>query len=201
MLKSNLFRFILIFFCSYFILLGLHEIKLVRKVHTGLFTSLEQVVFNVFHPTIKTDFEFYQKSAGLDYRPDKFDFSIKIFNREALSKNRRAKPMNILNASLDNIAIGPFILLLSLIIATPTHWKRKLLSFIIGLILIYILTALKYSKLFAENIESLAPRGLWGGLTNLYGNSLKSHEFILINVLLFWALLSIRKKELNWFLN
>lgn len=181
--------------------MGLHQLSWVKKGHTILFTNIEQVVFNIWHPTIKTDFALYKETQGLPFQPDKYDYSISIYDKKELKRNRRTKALNMLNASLDNIAIGPFVLLLSLILATPVNWKRKAAYFLIGLLMTYTLIALKYTKLFADNIESLTPGGLWGLLSRLYGDALTSHEFILINVLFFWAIISIRKKEINWLLN
>ena len=201
---SNPSKFILIFVVSYFVLIGAHQIKAFRSIHNHMFIGLEQTIFNIFNPHVKIDLTTYTRTEGVPYKPESFDHSFKIFNKETIKKSRNkrtVKPISMLNASLDNTSIGPIVLFLSLLFATPVGWRRKMIYAAIGILLIYILIALKYSYMFYENIDSLNPNGLWGLLSNSYGNAFRSHEFLLLNVLFIWVLTSIRSKELKWFLS
>lgn len=199
---NNITKFFLIFLLSYFTLMAIHQISAVRIAHTHVFNFMEELTFNLFNPSVRTDFTLYERTEGVPYQPDIYDYSIKIFDLKKYKSTRNkstAQPMSILNANMDNTGIGPMILFLALMIATPIGWKRKIILTLIGAFFIYILVALKYSYMFYENIESLDSSGLWGILSNLFGGAFRSHEFMLMNVVFVWILVSIRQKELQWF--
>lgn len=199
---NNITKFFLIFLLSYFTLMAIHHISAVRIAHTHVFNFMEELTFNLFNPSVRTDFTLYERTEGVPYQPDIYDYSIKIFDLKKYKSTRNkstAQPMSILNANMDNTGIGPMILFLALMIATPIGWKRKIILTLIGAFFIYILVALKYSYMFYENIESLDSSGLWGILSNLFGGAFRSHEFMLMNVVFVWILVSIRQKELQWF--
>lgn len=199
---NNITKFFLIFLLSYFTLMAIHQISAVRIAHTHVFNFMEELTFNLFNPSVRTDFTLYERTEGVPYQPDIYDYSIKIFDLKKYKSTRNkstAQPMSILNANMDNTGIGPMILFLALMIATPIGWKRKIILTLIGAFFIYILVALKYSYMFYENIESLDSSGLWGILSNLFGGAFRSHEFMLMNVVFVWILVSIRQKELLWF--
>ena len=204
MKQNNIVRFFIIFIVSYFILIGAHQFEVVRKIHTNIFIGFEQFTFNLFNPNIRTDFKLYKPIDGVPYQPDQYDYSIDIYDKKQWNNTlnkAQAKPMSVLNASMDNTGIGPMILFLALLIATPVLWKRKLVYLLVGALLIYTLVALKYSYMFYENIDSLESKGLWGVLSNLFGGAFRSHEFMLMNVLFVWILVCIRSKEIKWFMN
>ncbi len=204
MTMSNPLKFLIYFIICYFTLVALHEVKSVRNVHNQFFITVEQTVFNLFNPNIHIDISNYSETPGVPYRPESYDHSFTIFDKAKYKRVRNkqnAKPISLLNASLDNVSIGPLVLFLSLLLATPVVWKRKIAYALLGVFLIYILIALKYSFMFYENIESLNATGLWGFLSNSFGGAFRSHEFLLLNVLFIWALISIRSKEFKWFLS
>lgn len=199
---NNITRFLLIFLAGYFTLMAIHEVPSVRRAHTHVFNTMEEFTFNLFNPRIHTDFMLYQATEGVPYQPDVYDYSIKIYDIEkwkSTRNKRNVSPMSILNANMDNTGIGPMILFIALMLATPLGWKRKLLLTLLGAFVIYILVALKYSYMFYENIASLEASGLWGILSNLFGGAFRSHEFMLMNVVFVWVLVAIRQKELLWF--
>ena len=201
---TNPIKFLLYFCICYFSLVVVHEIKAVRSLHNSFFISVEQSVFNLFNPNTRIELSNYTQTPGVPYMPDSYDHSFTIFDKAKYKRARNkenAKPISLLNASLDNTSIGPLILFISLLIATPVVWKRKVIYGLLGILLVYILISLKYSFLFYENIESLSPIGLWGLLSKTFGGAFRSHEFLLLNVLFIWALVSIRSKEFKWFLS
>jgi len=187
---------------SYFSLLALHQIDSIRKAHTHVFNGFEQFVFNMFNPDYRTKFKLYEATEGVTYSPEAFDYSIEIYDKKKWKRTKNkttAKPISILNASLDNTGIGPMILFLALLIATPISWKRKLLYSFVGALSIYFLVALKYSYMFYENIDSIEASGLWGLLSTAFGGAFRSHEFMLMNIVFVWVLVCIRSKEIKWF--
>ena len=201
---SNPLKFLIFFCLSYFVIIALHEIKEVRSAHNSMFMATEQVVFNVFNPNIRIDLKQYEETPGVPYRPNSYDHAFVIYDKEKYrnaSNKRRVQPTSMLNASLDNSSIGPIVLFLALLIATPVIWWRKILYAIIGIILIYILIAIKYSYMFSININTIPSTGIWGFLSDTLGDAFRSHEFLLLNVAFIWAIVSIRSKEFRWFLS
>lgn len=201
---NNITKFVLTFCAVYFTAVALHESQSVRKAHAKVFTVLEEFTFNMFNPHYRVDFGDYKQLAQLDYRPDLYDFSMTIFDRKRWRQapmKSSVKPISMLNGSIDTMSIGPILLLIALIVATPTSWRRKLLYLAIGVFLSYILIALKYSHMFYENLDTYQPSGLWGLLSTTFGKAFRSHEFMLFNVLFIWVVIAIRKKELDWLLN
>lgn len=183
--------------------MALHQSKGVRSFHNNVFITLEQVAFNLFHPDYHTDFKKYQRTEGMPYQPDRYDYSIWIYDKKRWKRapvKSSVKPISKLNSPLDNSSIGPILLLLALIIATPVSWKRKILYSFIGIFLVYILIALKYSYMMYENLDNYEAHGLWGMLSTTFGNAFRSHEFLLMNVVFIWVLICIRSKEFKWFM-
>ena len=201
---SNPLKFLIFFCLSYFAIIALHEIKAVRSAHNNFFIVTEQIVFNALNPNIRIDLKHYEETPGVPYYPDLYDHAFVIYDKEKYRNTpnkRRAQATSMLNASLDNSSIGPVVLFLALLISTPVLWWRKIIYAFVGIILIYVLIALKYSFLFSTNINTIPSTGLWGFLSDVFGGAFRSHEFLLLNVAFIWAIVSIRSKELKWFLS
>ena len=199
----NIVKFALIFCTCYFILIALHQLKQVRSVHNNIFIATEQVVFNIFNPNIRIDLEQYKETPGVPYHPEYYDHSFIIFDKKQYrnaANKRRVSPVTQLSASLDNTTIGPILLFLSLMIATPMLWWRKILGVLGGIFLIYIMIAFKYSYMFATNISTIPSTGVWGFLSEIFG-SLRTHENLLWYVVFFWVIIAIRSKQLKWFVS
>lgn len=202
-MKSNITRFVVVFLIIYFIIVALHQFDGARKIHSSIFCTGEQFVFNLFHPTIRVDFGPYKRIDGVPYQPDKYDYSIQLFSKKkwrSTVNKARVTPISQLNASLDNTAIGPMALFLALLFAIPLGWKRWLIGLLSGIFLLYFMVALKYSFMFDQNLEKYNSTGLWKMLSTTFGDAFRSHEFMLINVAFIWILVAIRMKEIKWFL-
>jgi len=188
----NIVKFALIFCICYFVLIALHQLKQVRSVHNNIFIATEQVVFNIFNPNIRIDLEQYKETPGVPYHPEYYDHSFIIFDKKQYrnaANKRRVSPVTQLSASLDNTTIGPILLFLSLMIATPMLWWRKILGVLV-----------KYSYMFATNINTIPSTGVWGSLSEIFG-SIRTHENLLWYVVFFWVIIAIRSKQLKWFVS
>lgn len=200
---NNLTKFLLGFLAVYIFISALHFTSPVRKAHLAIFTTSEQLVFNIFHPSVWTNFKTYEKPIGTGN--ELFDFSIFIYTKNQWRKFRAnpSTPPNVqVNQSAKLSSIGPFTLFLALLLVTPITWKRKLFALFMGSFLILVFIALKYSYMFQENdtMFALSPYSIWGILTNAFGNAFRTHEFMLLCVLGAWAMVSLRLKDYKWFI-
>lgn len=194
----NIFKFLLIFLVCYLALSSLSYVKSARNVAVPIYNAFQQMTLNIFHPTVRTDFRNYEGPS------EEFDYSIYIYSAEEYkyAANKRAvKPHVISNQNARITAFGPFIMLISLIMASPISWKRKLLSFVIGSFLILILLSMKYTALFDANMDTLKPASsIWVSLSNLFNDAFRTHEFLALTIIPIWALSSFRTKDWKWFL-
>ncbi len=195
---NNITKFFLIFAACYFSLYALHKVDFVRNIHNRVFITGEQFAFNLFHNKLKTDFDVYKRIEGVPYTPELYDYSIRIFDKK--DRNPRSQGLSVLNASLDKTSIAPLLLFFSLLIATPRRWQTKIWIGLLGMFLIFILIALKYSFMFSENLDGYPPSGLWGLLTKSFGGAFRSQEYLLLNVIFIWVLSALRIQDVKWFL-
>lgn len=195
---TNIFKFLLIFLVCYLGFSSLSYVKSARSIAVPVYNAFQQTTLNMFHPTVRTDFKSY-KGPSEDY-----DYSIYIYSAEEYkyATNKRAvNPHVISNQNAKITAFGPFIMLISLIIASPITWKRKLLSFAIGGFLILVLLSMKYTSMFDANMDTLKPASsIWVSLSNLFSNAFRTHEFLTLMIIPIWALSSFRAKDWKWFL-
>lgn len=195
----NIFKFLLIFFFSYILLSLLPFASPVRSAAVSTYNAFQQAAFNAFHPTARTDFRSFEGAS------DEYDYSIYIFSKNQWSQNSNKKliqPSFILNQNARLTAFGPFIMFLSLIIASPIGWRRKLISAAIGCIIIYILLAMKYTAMIDQNAISLRPQGwsTWVKLSTLFNNAFRTQEFMSLLIIPIWAISAFRFKDWKWFL-
>ncbi len=195
----NIFKFLLIFFFAYIVLSALSYVKPLRSAAVPVYNTFQQLAFNIFHPTIRTGFKTYEGDT------DQFDYSIYIYSDEEWQASRNRKmiqPYVISNQNARITAFGPFIMLLSLILASPISWKRKLLSFALGGFFVLILLAMKYTALFDANMTDLKPVGgsIWVSLSNLFNEAFRTHEFLALIIIPIWALSSFRTRDWKWFI-
>ena len=195
----NILKFIIIFFVSYIVLSILPFAQPVRTAAVGVYNTFQQATFNLFHPTTRTDFRMYEEGGS------EFDYSVYIYRKADWKRapNKKAvQPMFILNQTARLTAFGPFIMLIALILASPITWRRKLISLAIGGFIIYILLAMKYTAMIDANAEALRPQGfsLWVGISRLFNNAFRTHEFLALLIIPIWAISSFRMSDWKWFL-
>lgn len=196
----NIFKFLVLFFVCYILLMILPSINPVRKGAVSVYNTFQQATFNTFHPTAKTDFR------PFDGAPGEYDYSVYIFTKNTWrsSPNKSAlRPSFILNQNARLTAFGPFIMLIALILASPITWKRKLISLAIGCLLIFILLAMKYTAMIDQNAAALRPQGFsaWVSLSRLFNNAFRTQEFLALLIIPIWAISSLRLKDWKWFLS
>lgn len=195
----NIFKFLLIFFFSYILLSLLPFAQPVRKAAVSTYNTFQQVTFNMFHPTARTDFRNFEGASS------EYDYSIHIFTKKVwqTSPNKKtARPSFILNQNARLTAFGPFIMLLALVIASPISWQRKLFSIAVGAFFIYVLLAMKYTAMIDQNAPMLRPPGgsLWVSMSQGLNNAFRTQEFMALLIIPIWAISSFRSKDWKWFL-
>jgi len=195
----NILKFLLIFFVSYILLSLLPFAQPVRSGAVATYNAFQQAVFNTFHPTTKTDFRSFEGPST------EYDYSIYIYTKRDwnTSSNKKAiQPSFILNQNARLTAFGPFIMLISLIIASPITWKRKLISLAVGGLFVYMLLAMKYTAMIDANAPGLRPAGFsaWVSLSKLFNNAFRTQEFLALLIIPIWAISSFRSKDWKWFL-
>ena len=201
----NIFKFLLIFLIAYLGLTGLTFVSPIRKAAVSVYNEVQQIAFNTFHPTIRTNFKTY------DGPSDKYDYAIHIYNKEKWNNARSRKNLKasiISNQNARLTAFGPFIMLIALIIGSPVNWKKKLLSLIVGSFIICILLSLKYTALFHEGTDTdqlramFHPKGssLWLSISNFFNDAFRTHEFLALLIIPIWAITSMNQKDWTWFL-
>ena len=197
--KPNILRFLLVFFVSYVILSILPFVPAVRTAAVGTYNVFQQIAFNMFHPTARTDFR------NFDGQSEEYDYSIYIYKKEdwkGSSNKKGLQPSFILNQNARLTAFGPFIMLISLILASPIPWKRQLFAFMIGSFLICILLAMKFSAMIDENAEILRVQGfsLWLSMSKMFNSAFRTHEFMALLIIPIWAISSLKTADWKWFL-
>jgi len=191
-----------IFMACYLTMSALTYVKPVRTAVIPVYNVFQKVAFNMMHPKIRTDF------TRFDGNSDEYDYSIHIFSKEEYKRSRvksAVTPYVITNQSARLTAFGPFIMLISLIIASPISWKRKLLSFAIGGFVVLLLLAMKYTALFDGNFDqSMAilkdPGSWWIGISKFFNEAFRTNEFLALIIIPIWALSSFRLKDWKWFI-
>jgi len=195
----NILKFLVLFFILYILFTLLPFAQPVRTAAVGVYTTFQQGVFNAFHPSIRTDFRHYEESGS------EFDYSIYIYDKAEYKRTRdkrTARHKFILNQTARLTAFGPFTMLLALVLASPISWRRKIISLIIGSLLVYILLSMKYTSLFDANAESLRYQGfsLWVSLSRQLSDAFRTTEFLSILIIPIWAITSLRLSDWKWFL-
>lgn len=197
---NKLTRFFLIFFVVYIGLVLLHMWTPVQQAHLRFFMAVEQSLFNVFNKHVHTRFIPFVPDPDIPQTED-FHFSIQIFDQ--LNWNQRYQtrimPNYQLNQNYKVASIFQVLFFVALMAATPIPWRRRLIGLGIGIILIYVFIAMKFTHLIGEKAEFLQNRSwtLWQGVSDLIAPALRSHEALLIFILCIWMLVSFRRRDLQ----
>ena len=105
---------------------------------------------------------------------------------------------------IDEFFVTPLIFFFSLLAFTPGDWKRKILNFFIGILLIM---GFAYCTVYFRGLHMVAESGVLGVLDGrtLKAYKLLSYAFSSIStitvVLLVWILLAFRKSDLQKYLS
>ena len=193
----NIVNFILRFALIYVAIILLHMIPIVKQINVGIYTVMQQAVFNIFHPTVKTDFDIYKPKAN---EAESYDFSISIYSESAWKgRFQGAKPSAIVNQNARLLSIVPFAFLLGLVLASPSTWQRKLIGIAIAGVFVLIYLSLKYTNLI-DNNAGLSPDSisLWMSFSKLLVPCYRTHEAMFLLIVPIWMFSTLTKKDFNW---
>ncbi|MEL6122245.1 MAG: hypothetical protein AAFR14_00875 [Bacteroidota bacterium] len=199
MLKQKpLLRFLSIFLLSYAVLVALHFVPFVHDLHVRLFTVFQELMFNLFHPTIHGKFDLldvqkYPESAD-------FDFTLAMYPADEWSRsiNKRAlTPSYLMNQRIRIVSQGPLLLLGSLIIATPTTWRRKLVGVVVGMLLLYFFQSIRFTFMLDQNALDLRTErfSIWISMCRALGPLVRSSEFSLLLMIPVWAIACLDMRQ------
>lgn len=198
----NIFKFLGVFMMVYLTLSAATYIKPIRGVVVPVYNGFQQAVFNMAHPVIRTDYRSYEGQSEL------YDFSIDLYSKQEYKRSQNKRLVNAYittNYEARLIALGPFIMLISLVLASPITWKRKLLAFGVGSFIILLLLAMKFTAIFDANLDSsLAflkdPDSGWIGISKFLNDAFRTNEFLALIIIPIWAISSFRLKDWKWFI-
>jgi len=201
----NIFKFLAIFLACYLTITALSYVKPVRQAVVPVYNVFQKATFNMMHPKIRTDFTSFDSKAN---GTDEYDYSIHIQSAEEYKKSRNKSQVHtyvITNQNARLTAFGPFIMLLSLVLASPISWKRKLLSFALGSSVVFFLLAMKYTALFDGNLDNSMtalkdPNSIWINISKFLNDAFRTNEFLALIIIPIWALTSFRTKDWKWFI-
>ncbi len=191
-------RFFLVFLAAYLGLVLLHTWSPVEQLHLRFFMGLEQTIFNLFHSHVHTRFIPFIVDPDIPQTED-FHFSIEIYDQ--LNWNQRYQtrilPNYQLNQNLKVASIFHVLFFVALMVATPISWRRRLAGLSLGLVIIYLLIAMKFTHLIGEKAEFMQNRSwtLWQSISDLIGPAMRTHEFLLMAILCIWILVSFRSAD------
>lgn len=184
----------------YIAVILLHQIPAIRTINVAVYSAVQQSVFNLFHPSVRTDFALYSPTAK---NADIYDFSVNIYSKSAwLSRHQGALSSAIVNQNAKLISIIPFAFLIGLVFASPSSWQRKLLGWAVAGLILLIYLALKYTYLIYNNAPGLTPDSfsIWVSLSHLLTPSFRAHEAMFLIIVGVWAITTLTLKDLSWFL-
>jgi hypothetical protein len=194
----NIVNFILRFALIYIAIILLHKISIVKQINIGIYTAMQQAVFNIFHPSVKTDFDIYKPKTN-EVAP--YDFSINIYSEGAWKgRMQGVKPTAIVNQGARLLSIIPFAFLLGLVLASPSSWQRKLIGISIAGILVLIYLSLKYTHLINSNAVALSPDSfsIWMSFSKLLTPCYRTHEAMFLLIVPIWMFSTLTKKDVKW---
>lgn len=196
---DKIIRFFALFLGFYFLLILFHTVPSIESAHNKFFATFEEIVFNTFHPRSHVDFSTDVESEGIQ----NMDVVLKIYDtatyKSFKSKNRGnttgLKPRQLMAFPANQSYRLPTIFLLALLFATPMSWKRKLVSTIVAMFLLYVLLAMKVTYLMDfEDGKNTSGGSLWHFLSGIVGTNKSYDELFYLFVLNIWAIVSFSKE-------
>ncbi len=193
----NILKFVFRFLAIYIFISLLHLVPLVKTINIAVYTTFQQAVFNVFHPTVRTDFDPY---SGLNSSDKTYDFTVEVYNKAKWKAGQARKPNAKVNQRARLISIVPFAFLFALVFASPSSLKRKLIGFTIASIFLLVYLALKYTYLIDSNAPMLSPKSwsFWMTLSKLFIPCYRTHEAMFLLIVPIWIVSTLSIKDLKW---
>ena len=135
----------------------------------------------------------------------KLTTKIILFNRDQVIAARQSGQASVLGAELYLSSwyngVLPMVLLISLILASPVPWKRKLIAILVGLLVIYLFILLKMHLAIANEYLNTPSLGILPSHSKLVKTT---YEMLVANIettfiipVFIWILVTFRKKDLQ----
>ena len=202
-------RFILTFLAVYFVLVLTAGMTGFRSGFTQSFMEWATEKYKGYLPHTETSF-MVPRQQGSEH-----DTIISLLNaktKPAILAAARQQGLetanleaNFFNFSVWDYFLLQFIVLISLVLASPISWKRKGISFMIGAGVLALFTFHRFHctlKYYGMEAPLMEPMG-FSSFTETYVKGLfkiQSIEFIFISTFIIWALSTIRKRDVEGFL-
>ena len=201
-----LIKFALTFILIYSLFLASNKIDVVKDLHHSVFETFGEWVYNTWHPEIKADISTDVESIGADPKNDYILTAYLKSEAKAIKQQNIRRPNNpqqlkpvaymAFKARMSH-AIATFFLL-SLILATPNSWKRKLIGCIVAIYILYILVSMKLTFLMSmADGSKTADDGFWYLCSSVVGNNESFQELYYILIVTIWIMVSVSKKSIG----
>lgn len=178
----------------------------IKDAHRAFYCSVGEVVFNVVNPYLYADF-IPEAEEDTSHKYFNWDMTFNIYDTRLIQEKvngrtkSRIKPTLELEQNHKQFTLVPLVFLISLFVASPAHWKSKLIRFPIALMIFYCFLGFYFSYTFEKMIQeavsgSFKVDSIWDGLVWLFGFG-QTHDAIFMIILFIWAILlgpSIWKK-------
>lgn len=184
------------FFISVVLLFALFSIpnSFLRKEYSKFYRATATKLFSDFR---EDGFVRFEKESG------KYDSRIGIGNKKLLDKNNSTQLL-FAPLSSQNIGYFPTILFVSLLLASPISWKRKIPALLLGL---FLTTGIIMFKTWM-NILHLVESTPWLKLSTYSDSNKERIEFIYFNfanytapslllVVVIWVMVSFRRSDFS----
>lgn len=196
-----LLRFLLWFVVSYILLLI--SFSFLADQFAQQYRAIGKAKFEQFEDRGIVQFFPYEK----DKTGYKLDTKVVLFNRDQVIAAKQSGQATVRGAELFVSswynAVLPIIILLSLILASPVSWKRKLMGAFIGIILLYLFVFFKLRLSIANeylktpSLEFIPPNPNW--VKTAHAIFVTNIETTIILPVFIWILVTFRKTDLQKF--
>lgn len=182
-----------IFLAVYIGLSLLFSMSSLNRAHLSFFHAIGQPILNLLYTGSYVDMKHYEGEPM-----NKWDTSFAIYEQAKYPKSvykssyRKTVPAGLtMHKGLREMIILPSIFLLSLFIATPLHWKRKLLVSILGLLMLYLIIGLhiNYNIRFTQLGGKFEAKSIADYISVPFGGNFIDEHFFFVGLLI-WALFS-----------
>ncbi len=193
-----------IFLVTYIGLSLLFSVSSINKAHLSFFHTVGQPILNMLYTGSYVDMVHYEGEPM-----NKWDTSFAIYQQAKYPKSvynkgyRKTVPAGLtMHKGLRETIVLPGIFLLSLFIATPLPWKRKIVVSILGMLLLYLITCfhINYNIRLTELSGKFEAKSLADYISIPFGGNFIDEHFFFVGLLI-WALFSfssgLHKQLLN----
>jgi len=182
-----------IFLAVYIGLSLLFSIGSLSKAQLSFFYFVGQPIVNMIHTGSYIDFTTYKGEPM-----NKWDTSFAIYEQAKYPKSvykksyRKTVPAGLtMHKGLREMVVLPSIFLFALFMATPLPWKKKLISTVFGILLLYLIICfhINYNIRFTQLGGDFEAKSVGDILSIPFGGNFIDEHFFFVGLLI-WALLT-----------